>query len=232
MKLIAVVVTILIAPLISTNSVDAGRSVLDKQDADELLRRVVAAYHSFSTYSDRGNKIVHLRSSDYKIEFETLFKRPGKLRFAWTLEYSHTPGYRQKNVIWSDGTTAWASYSFHGSKPEQKGSLELAVASATGASWATAYTIPRLLSDEVTGLRLDELQSLKVIGKGTADGVDSVVVAGDVGSGEERKVWIGRKDYLVRRIEERSKDSTYQEVRKHILVDREIADSRFSESGR
>jgi outer membrane lipoprotein-sorting protein len=231
-KRIAVVVTIFIAALISTNSIDGGRSVLDKQDADELLRQVVAAYHSFSAYSDKGNAIVHLRDSDYKIEFETLFKRPDKLRFAWTLEYSHTPGYHQNNVIWSDGTTAWASYSFHGSKPEQKGSLELAVASATGASWATAHTISRLLSDEVTGLRLDELRGLKVIGKDTVDGVDSVVVAGYLGSGEEYKVWIGSEDHLVRRIEKRSKDSTYQEVRKHILVNREIADSRFSESGR
>ena len=31
----------------------------------------------------------------YKIEFETLFKRPNKVRFAWTLEAIHTPGHKQ-----------------------------------------------------------------------------------------------------------------------------------------
>ncbi|HSB10462.1 MAG TPA: hypothetical protein VLM38_13320 [Blastocatellia bacterium] len=193
----------------------------------------MSAYHSLSTYSDRGTSIVRLPGGGvYAIELETLFKRPGKLRFAWTTQSNLAPGHKQDGLIWCDGTTAWASYSFRGNTPEQKKNLDLAVAGATGASWGTAHWIARLLTDEVGGIRLDELRDIKVFGNDTVEGVECVVLVGYHAAGGEHKLWVGNKDHLIRRIEERSKTGSQEEVRTQILVDRDIPDSRFSKEGR
>lgn len=222
---------VLIALVTTAPFTGIHREAPNRTDAPEVMRQVVVAYHSFSTYSDKGTSIIHLANVDYRIEFETLFKRPGRLRFEWTLEYSETPGHKQNNLIWSDGTTAWASYSFHGNKLEPKKDLGLAVAGATGVSWGTAPTIPRLLTDEVRTVRLDELNRLRLLANEPMDGIDCFVLIGYFATGEECKVWVGRGDYLIRRIEERSETTKRVEVRTRIAVNQEISDSRFSERG-
>jgi hypothetical protein len=245
MKFIGSAIAILIALIIPPHSTDAQRRGSSEVEATELLSQVVAAYHSLSTYSDRGTAVDHMTGSDtvYTVEFETVFKRPNKVRFAWTSEVNHTPGHKQTGVIWCDGETAWASYSFHGNKPERKQNLEVAVAGATAASWGAAPTILGLLVDRFHEMiRLDERQGFKIAGNGSASGVESLILAAVDKDGTERKVWIGREDHLIRRIEERSKGwtrkgwqwkgQTREEVRTQIVVNRDLADSRFSKEGR
>jgi len=135
-------------------------------------------------------------------------------------------------LIWSDGITAWASYSFHGNKPEPTRDLGLLTAGATGVSWGTAHTIPRLLTDEIRGVRLDELHSLRIVDDESVNGVGCFVLVGSYSTGGECKVWVGRTDYLIRRIEERTQTMTREEVRRQIVVNQDIPDSRFSEQGR
>lgn len=225
------VVPLLIALFIPVHFTGIQPEAPDQADASKVMRQVVATYQSLLTYSDKGTSIVHLASVDYRVDFETLFKRPGRLRFAWTVEYSETPGYKQSGLIWSDGTTAWASYSIHNNKLEPKKNLDLAVAGAIGASWGTANTIPRLLTDEISTVRLDELNRLRMIDNETVDGIECLVLVGYFASGEECKVWVGREDYLIRRIEERSETMRREDVRKQIVVNKDIAESRFTAQG-
>jgi outer membrane lipoprotein-sorting protein len=245
MKIIRFAVIILIVLVFPPYPTNAQRGEASAVEAAELLKQVVAAYHSFSTYSDRGTAIVHMTGSDavYKIEFETLFKRPDKVRFAWTLEYNHTPGHKQTGVIWCNGETAWTSYSFRGNKPERKTNLEAAVASATGTSWGTAPAILDLLVDRFQGMiRLDERAKFKIAGKDLTNGVECMGLVGTESDGDELKVWVGREDHLIRRIHEKRKGwtrngwkwegGTHEEMRTDIVVDQEIADSRFSKEGR
>jgi outer membrane lipoprotein-sorting protein len=208
-------------------------------DPAYVMRQVVETYHSLSTYADKGISIARLTSVNYTVEFETLFKRPGRLRFEWTVERTEL-ALKQHGLIWSDGTNAWALYSFRGNKVEPKKDLDLAVAGATGASWGTAHKIPRLLTDDVSGFRLDENQDWKIVGNDTADGVECVVLAGRCGyrpkraghyASEECKIWVGHKDHLIRRIEDRTEGMIREEVRTQIVINQEIPDSRFSERG-
>jgi len=219
----------------AAQNVYAPISALETQssnaEAAELMARVVTTYRSLLTYSDSGTAIVSLGSTEDKIEFETLFKRPGKLRFSWTIEHDRPKGFSQHGLIWSDGASAWVRYSFHGNKPERKKNLEVAVAGATGASYSTAHTIPRLLSVEVGGVGLDELQALRLLGTDSFDGVDCLMLVGSFRTGTEVKLWIGRRDYLVRRLQQLGKDVKIDEVRRDILVGHEIPDSRFTEQG-
>lgn len=71
-----------------------------------------------------------------------------------------------------------------------------------------------------------------IVGNDTVDGVRCAVVRGYLESGAERKLWIDSKDYLIRRIAERSDSMTVEELHTQILVNQDIADSRFSEQGR
>lgn len=243
MKIIGFAISILITVITSFYSTDAQRRESDVAAA-EVLKQVIATYHSFSTYRDRGTTVVHMRGSDvvYKVEFETLYKRPNKVRFAWTMEYNRLPGHKQNGVIWSDGETTWALYSFHGNQPEQKQSLEAAVAGATGASWGAAPTILGLLVDRFhETIRLDERQNFKIKDKDIENGVERLVLVGEDAEGDIFKVWIGSKDHLVRRIEERWKGKKHngwdwkggwrEEVRTEIVVNQDLADSRFSKEG-
>lgn len=233
-RLIPAILSFLIALQAATNVSDTSMRLRPELSATEVMKHVVDTYQSLSTYSDRGTSITKLSPDGpvYTVKFETLFKRQNKLRFAWTLEYSGIPAYKRSNVIWSDGESVWASYSSRGGKPERKISLEVAVAGAIGASWAAAHRITSLLSEEVGGVRLDQLQGLMIVGNDTVDGVRCTVVSGYLKSGTERKLWIDSKDYLIRRIAERSDSTTVEQLHTQILVNQDIANSRFSEQGR
>jgi hypothetical protein len=231
MTRIGSVIAVLLTLFIGCEISNAPEVAPGESDPAQVMRQVVETYHSFSTYADQGRSIVHMTDLDYSVEFKTLFKRPGRLRFAWTVERTES-ALKQHGLIWSDGTNAWASYSFRGNKLEPKKDLDLAVAGATGASWGIAHTIPRLLTDDVRGFRLDELQELKIVGNDTVDGVECVVLVGHYASvPTECKMWVGRSDHLVRRIEERSEGMRREEVRTQIVVNQEISDSRFTERG-
>jgi outer membrane lipoprotein-sorting protein len=240
MSRIGSVIAVLLTLFIGCKMRNPREVASGESDPVYVMRQVVETYHSLSTYADQGTSIVRLTSVNYTVGFEMLFKRPARLRFEWTNERSEPPGLKQHGLIWSDGTNAWASYSFHGNKLEPKKDLDLAVAGATGASWGIAPTIPRLLTDDVSGFRLDEIQDLKIVGNDTADGVECVVLVGinryrpkPTGpyASEEWKIWVGRLDHLIRRIEKRSDGSMQEEVRTQIVVNQEIPDSRFSERG-
>lgn len=225
-----IILTILLC--ISSQAV-AQRKAESPSSARQLMGRVVAAYHSFSSYSDKGVAKVQIigngRTVDKRVEFETLFKRPGKLRFSWVTETSYL-SFKKRYVIWSDGKNAWASFAFTGNKAERQDDLAMAVASATGISNGTAHPILRLLTDDITGRRLDQLRDLKISKYETFDGVECVVLVGYNNIDRECKLWIGRKDFLIRRIFEADEDgTTHDEVRTNITVNQSIPDSRFVE---
>jgi outer membrane lipoprotein-sorting protein len=230
-RFIGATIAILSALNVPTYYIDSPARYSSELNATQIMKQVVETYHSLSTYSDKGVSIDNVTGTngayEIRVDFETLFKRPRKLRFAWTLQYSYAPGKRQ-NVIWSDGETVWSSYFFRRNEPSRAENLGSAVAGAIAVSQTTAHTITRLLSDEIPGIRLDELADLKVLGDDTADGVECFVLVGSYSSGESR-VWVGRQDHLIRRIEDRSKFGTRKEVRTQISVNQDIADSRFSE---
>ena len=63
MTFIGCAIAILIA-LIPPHSTDPQPRESSEVEAKEVLRQVVAAYHSLSTYSDRGTGVDHMAGSD------------------------------------------------------------------------------------------------------------------------------------------------------------------------
>jgi outer membrane lipoprotein-sorting protein len=200
--------------------------------ATEVLQNVVATYQSLTSYRDRGVSVTQSTSGtgvpERRLEFETLFTRPGKLRFAWDDEYSGRPG-KEHYVIWSDGTSAWSSFATTGNKPEGEKSLALAVCSATGLSVGAGHDIPRLLTNEVHGLRIDDLEDYNVTGEESIDGVRCVQLTAYYRSGAKSTVWVGRDDNLIRKIVTDHAGTEQVETRTGIVVNSDIGDSAFRE---
>jgi hypothetical protein len=132
-------------------------------------------------------------------------------------------------VIWSDGTSAWSSFATTGNKSESEKSLALAVAAATGLSVCAAHAIPRLLTSEVHGLRIDDLDDYSVTGEESIDEVRCVQLTAYYRSGAKSTVWVGRDDNLIRKIVTDYPGAEQVETHTGIVVNREISDSDFKE---
>ena len=225
---LSVVVTLL---ALSTLCLAAERSD-PTPSAAEVLRNVVATYQSLTSYRDQGVSITRRAGetgdAERRLEFETLFTRPGKLRFAWDEETRYRPG-KTHSVIWSDGTSAWSSFAHTGNTPEREKSLALAVCGATGLSVGAAHVIPRLLTTEINGVRIDDLEDYSVAGEESIDGVECVRLTAYYRSGTRSTVWVGRDDNLIRRIVTDHGGTEQVETRTGIVVNGDIDDSAFKE---
>jgi hypothetical protein len=229
-------ILVLLSRLVALLALPAVCLAADQNDptpsATQVLRNVVATYQSLTSYRDRGVSITTSANGtevpERRLEFETLFTRPGKLRFAWDEETSHWPG-NTHYVIWSDGTSAWSSFAHTDNTPERQESLALAVCSATGISAGAAHVIPKLLMTEIYGLRIDDLENYSVTGEESIDGVECVQLTAYYRSGARSTVWVGRDDNLIRRIITDHAGTEQIETRTAIVVNSEIGDSAFRE---
>jgi hypothetical protein len=200
--------------------------------ATDIIRNVVTTYRSLTSYRDRGVSITKPSSGrgpiEQRLEFETQFVRPDKLRFAWDDITSSHPD-KEHFVIWSDGESAWSSFAYAGNKPERAENLLLAVASASGISAGTAHYIPRLLSTELNGVGIDDLEEYSVTGEESIDGVECVKLTGKSRPGADYTISVGRDDNLVRRIIVDHFGTEYAETHTGIVVNGDISDSSFKE---
>ena len=103
----------------------------------------------------------------------------------------------------------------------------MAVAGATGISQGMSHDVFRLLSNEVSGFRFDQLKHLRILGSEKIDGVECNIIEGFQFESRVR-LWIGREDHLVRKgIETQSDTNTNTFERTAIVVDGNIPDAVF-----
>jgi len=199
-----------------------------------FMKQTVATYLALQTYQDRGRSSQTLKfypedgdAAIVVVEFSTSFKRPRRFKFEWTTSRDFGDGLDvDKNAIWSDGAKVW-SWSSNELNPEREDNLNMAVAGATGISQGMAHEIFRLLSDEVTGFRFDQLKRLKLLGSEKVGGVECTIVHG-FQYDNDVKLWIGKEDHLIRKGVETTPDTnTNTFERTDIVVDGEIADADF-----
>ena len=198
------------------------------------MRQTVATYLAMQTYQDHGRSSQTLKfypedddAAIVVVDFSTLFKRPRKFKFDWTTTRDFGDGLDvEKNAIWSDGSKVW-SWSSSELMPEPEENVNMAVAGATGISQGMAHEIFRLLTNEVTGFRFDQLKHLKIVGTEKVAGIECAIVHGYQYQNEV-KLWIGQEDHLIRKgIETEPGTNTNTFERTDIVVDRDIPDTDF-----
>ena len=208
-------------------------------DATAILRDVVATYEAMSSYRDQGRSILTLgvqrdagNTSRSLIEFRTLFDRHGRYVFAWTSseDFSGENTESSSNCFWFDGSKGWyAERNYGGRRRKSEMNLRDASAATTGISQGTSHEVFRLLTDEVGGLRYDQLKNLRITGKETTHGVDSDIVRGDYSDGSSTDLWIGRQDHLIRkRLDTALDGATTLVERTNIVVNSNIPATDFS----
>jgi len=206
-----------------------GSSRIAPQD---LIRRVCRKYASFQSYEDEG--VVETtyddltRSNSEKMPFKVLFRRPGLFRFEW-LDY----------YLWKDGklTVLWrnANDTFLYQQPdiyEKKESLERGIATVTGISDGAAYNIPRLLMPGIGGWTLTDLTKLTLVAQELFEGELCYHIKGMDLQGDVSEIWIGKRDYLVRKTRTQSTgfedfSAVTEEIHRNIRINQPIAESRF-----
>lgn len=204
-------------PLQKTLSEGAIASI----DGYVIIKTMAAKYAHLNSYQDTGevkNSLLLMNQP-----FKTYFKRPHFFRFSW-IETHPLRFLKTNRMVWCDGKNA---YSYWGDLKRflKEDNLDLAIAGATGVSSGAAHTIPRLLSESVSGFSLTELKDVQVIKEQQFEGVMCYVVYGMHPSWDiSYKLWIGKDDYLVRKIVE----GTDTEIHRNIKTDIEIPDEIFN----
>jgi outer membrane lipoprotein-sorting protein len=198
-------------------------------DADDIIRQMAAVYDTAKSYQDVG--IVQRSSSsqpdvfDLENSFTTFFVRPARLRFQWADIQFREP--QQSNIIWSDGKDVF-SYS-HLMGLEKEESISMAVAGATGTSSGAAHTVTTLLMRDVSGFRITEMKGLTLLREENFEGTDCFVVRGNHPFGFPIDIWVGKNDFLLRKMRQQSGNDgdIEEEIRRDVKLDEAIPATEF-----
>jgi outer membrane lipoprotein-sorting protein len=196
-----------------------------------ILQTMARNYANCSSYQDTGmvETAYHEATSGRieKMPFKIYFKRPDLFRFEW-IEYSFWKEGRL-NVVWSSGKesfTYWQPDTY-----EKEESLSMAITGASGVSKGSAHTIPSLLLKEVGGFVLTDLTNLLLAGEDEFEGEPCYIIRGKHPSGDPYEIWIGKRDFLVRKVKNQSTYKDYyaieEELHRNIKINGPIARETF-----
>ena len=194
--------------------------------AVSVLANVAVAYASVSAYQDSGVVLTHDPEKDGpdEIIFQTLFLRPDQLRFDWIRHHPYPPlrHIKTSSSIWPDGRGSHLLA--NGSAKPREASLSLAVAGATGVSRGSAHHIPRLLTSAITGFALVDLGDPKLLGEEVFEGVRCHRIQGTHPGGATYQLFIGKDDFLIRRILRESRGMVpSEEIRREIRINDKVS---------
>lgn len=202
-------------------------------EAKRILNNVFRVYSRLASYQDEGILITTKDEATggtiEKMPFKTFFKRPELIRFEW-IDFGITK-LGQTNLIWFNGKEAFMYW-----EPdyyEKKESLHLAIAGATGITSRTVTTVfDLLLLDDVGNSTLKTLDKISLLGEEMFEGVRCYHIKAIEASGEPFEVWIGKNDFLLRKLRREMKSSgltwIYEEIRRKIQVNQSIQDVVFN----
>ena len=184
--------------------------------AKALLARVASKYEQLKCYEDEGVVLTSFTESTRQrtetMPFGLRFKRPSQFYFEWVDRYLTEDARR--SAVWTNRDETWMYR--EPDTYERKASLEIGIASATGLSYGAAYNIPRLLVPRIRGWAITELTHNVLIGYEIVEGAACYHVRGLDSNEDIIDVWIGMKDYLIRRIKSQLTFSGFSTVKDEI----------------
>jgi len=183
-----------------------GEPKQDAFTAKQVLQQMSKTYANCKTYRDSGvvTTLFVQETGNRTVEkpFNTAFVRPDQFRFEYMDDNS-------RYIIWSKGkdVQTWWDVTPGVQKPE---SLQLAVGGATGVSSGSAARIPAMLMpDTMNGWGGIHISDAKRIEDGKLDNAECFRLEGKCFA-DAITLWIDKKSYLVRRIDEQTKFDTFR----------------------
>lgn len=203
-----------------------------KADPTRILNNMFRVYSRLASYQDEGILVTtndeETGGTIEKMPFKTFFERPNLFRFEWT-DYGIMK-LGKTRVLWFDGKEAFTYW--EPDRYEKEESLSFAAAGATGVSYGTVRTVLELLlTEEFGGSRLKMLVKVSLLGEEMFEGVRCYRLKA-TDSGDPIELWIGKNDFLLRKLrQERKYDdrlSIREEIRRKISVDQSIPEVVFN----
>jgi outer membrane lipoprotein-sorting protein len=179
----------------------------ETMDAQTILKKTKMTYAKCTTYSDTGLvSTTFLEPESSRVSdkpFSTAFVREGGFRFEYSGKHPFPLAQANRYIIWTDGTTVRTWWDI---RPgiEDKESLAMALAGATGVSGGSANTVPSLLMPaHASGALITDLMKPRLLESDTQEGSDCFRIEGEQPFGDNDTIvlWIDQKNYLIRRID-------------------------------
>jgi hypothetical protein len=168
-----------------------------------IIKKSQEAYASLSTYSDEGKVVATMNGYTTTTAFTTRMGRPNLYRIEWKQSTS-SPAYLKSvdtkspdEAVWSAGEGNFLDI---GSGAQQQESRLMALSRAVGSSGGATATVPAMFfkimcEESLCRIGTDfERQADEKIGE-----VDCYVFMSSTQAGTQT-VWIGKQDYLFRKI--------------------------------
>jgi hypothetical protein len=214
-----------------------GSSEPDRSPAEELMDQVVETYRTLTAYHDEGVVLSYWKHTPApgELHFKTDFRKPGDFRFEWVLHhpYPELRDVESQHVVWSN---RHGTFSYWDQRPKisKASSLGSAIQGSTGVSQGAITTIPGLIvgRDRVIW-SVEDVHDLSLLEPAEFEGIPCVRLRGILGDARV-EIWIGRDDFLIRRI-----ITTYpphhldgklprsEEIRRNLEFNHSIPDATF-----
>jgi RNA polymerase sigma factor (sigma-70 family) len=189
----------------------------DNLSAQEIVIRSQEAYAAFSSYSDEGNTVATVGTSDVAPHTFTIrLARPNLYRIEWAQDSGF---FAQTGVVWSAGNGNFTTMTALNG-PRTNSSMEMGLSGATGVSGGAAGSIPGTFFGMKWGNQLGAaMQSATLKPEEKIGDIDCYVLSQSK-NGRARTLWIGKQDLLIRKIETTTSAAVLQaileeEARKH-----------------
>jgi len=208
--------------------------MMERSDAEKLIRDALAMYRELRTYQDDGFVLVRGKGEEalQRTTFRTHFVRPSSFRFEFSSPHPYPPLAHivTKCICGLDGSTAYLSIKHHddAARVQDYEDIVMAVAGATGISHGSAYTIAQLLLDNFDEEPFELLDSAPD-GDEVIEGSLCKLVRGKVPRAElDIALTIEPISLTIRKVMTTFPEFTSCEIRRDIRLNEAIAASLFS----
>ena len=190
-------------------------------DAISLSRKAVEAYGGLASYTDSGAyEHIHDGKVLSSAVFETNYVAPDR----FLLDYTESLGgwHRTRHVLSKRGNSVQAMASYD-EAPKTGTDFARAIAGLCGVTSGVSGNIPELLLREGNGALADLVECRLIEEAETDDGVACARLRGKDFGSREITIWIGKEDYLIRKIESVTDAKNHETTTYHPIANAKIA---------
>ncbi len=205
-----------------------------RQQAEEIIKKMEKKYSSCASYRDTGVVTTVFNQDSGKtrtaeVLFNTYLVRPDRFRFDWRSKHPIPNAPFRQSVVWHNGKSAYLY--LEPDMYEPMVDLKMAIAGATGVSDGAAYHVPLMLLPDLDGSLSSRTSSPKLVGEETFEGVECYVIEIVLRGKQPQTMWIGKQDFLLRRVHQEKKNDDFSTVRdeihRKIVLNGEIEEELF-----
>ena len=202
-----------------------------KLSAHQIIEKMGETYRKCLSYQDSGviQKTPINPSNKQVVQkpFKTYFARPNLFCFEWKEKFP------QKEetflyVVWHNGKETYTYWEL--GKFEKINTLEQAIVANSGVSSGGISTVPLMLINQERSFILKSLIDEILVREDVIDGVKCYVIqAKHEKLGREVELWIGKGDFLLRKLKRNLfSEAISEEIHKNIKLDHKISKEIFN----